>query len=79
MRHNVIRDTIAELLEETCKDVRIEPQLQPVTGESLPASANRTIGARADVSAIGVWQPLQRAFIDVDVLTLALFQMLLHQ
>ena len=67
MRHNVIRDTIAELLQETCKDVRIEPQLQPVTGELLPASVNCAVGARADVSAIGIWQPLQRAFIDVKV------------
>ena len=67
IRHNVVRDTIAEILQEVCKDVRVEPQLLPVTGEELPARANTADGARADVSAIGLWQPLNRALIDVKV------------
>ena len=49
IRHNVVRDTIAEILQEVCKDVRIEPQLLPVTGEELPARANIADGARADM------------------------------
>ena len=52
IRHNAVRDTIAELLKETCKDVQVEPALMPVTGEELPAGTNTTDGARADVSAI---------------------------
>ena len=67
IRHNVVRDTIGEILQEVCKDVRIEPQLLPVTGEELPARANTADGARADVSAIGLWQPLNRAFLDIKV------------
>ena len=67
IRHNAVRDTIAELLKETCKDVQVEPALMPVTGEELPAGTNTTDGARADVSAIGLWQPLSKAFIDVKV------------
>ena len=54
IRHNVVRDTIAELLEQVCKDVRVEPRLIPVTGETLPPSTNTNDGARADVSAIGL-------------------------
>ena len=33
MRHNIIRDTTAELLNEVCKDVRTEPKLMELTGE----------------------------------------------
>ena len=62
-----MRDTIAELLKETCKDVQVEPALMPVTGEELPAGTNTTDGARADVSVIGLWQPLSKAFIDIKV------------
>ena len=67
MRQNVVRDTIAELLQKVCKDVRIEPRLLPVTGEELSARTNVAEGARADVSAIGLWQPLNRAFLDIKV------------
>ena len=67
IRHNAIRDTLAELLGEICKDVKTEPSLLPVTGEILPTGSNVSDGARADVSAIGLWQPLNKAFIDVKV------------
>ena len=36
LRHNSLRDLLAELLEEICKDVVIEPPLLPLTGEKLP-------------------------------------------
>ena len=52
IRHNAVRDTTHELLNEVCKDVRLEPILQPVTGETLPPGSNKTDGARADVSAL---------------------------
>ena len=67
MRHNAVRDTFAELLEEVCKDVCIEPQLLPVNGEELPHGTILEDGARSDVSAIGLWQPLSRAFLDIKV------------
>ena len=67
IRHNVVRDTLAEVLREVCKDVKVEPQLIPVTGEVLLAGANVADNARSDVSAIGLWQPMNRAFIDVMV------------
>ena len=67
MRHNAVRNTAHELLKEVCKDVRLEPALLPVTGEELPAGTNCRDGARADVSALGLWTPLNRAFLDIRV------------
>ena len=67
IRHNAVRDTVAEVLKEVCKDVKVEPQLLPVTGEVLPAGTNIADGARSDVSVVGLWQPLNRAFLDIRV------------
>ena len=68
LRHNSLRDALAELLETAgCKDVTTEPLLIPVNGRELPAGANRADGARLDVSARSVWNPLERAFLDVRV------------
>ena len=67
IRHNAVRDTLAEVLREVCSDVKVEPQLIPVTGEVLPAGSNVTDNARSDVSAVGLWHPMNRAFIDVMV------------
>ena len=52
-RHNTVRDTTKDLLNEVCKDVGVEPPLLPITGEELPNGANKQDGARADVSALG--------------------------
>ena len=39
-----------------CKDVSIEPELQPLTDEELTgATANSQAGARLDIAANGVW------------------------
>ena len=65
--HNAIRDTIAEVLSEICKDVKIEPQLLPLTGEILPAGTNTADNARTYISAVGLWQPLDRAHLEVKV------------
>ena len=67
MRHNAIRDTTHEILNQVCNDVRLEPALLPVTGEDLPPGTNIKDGARADVSALGIWMPLSRAFFDIKV------------
>ena len=62
IRHNTVRDTIAELLSDVCKDDRC-----PVTGEVLPPGTNVADGARADTSALGFWLPFSRAFFDALV------------
>ena len=68
LRHNSLRDLTAEILTEVCTDVGIEPPLLPVDNEPLPSSANKSDGARLDVSARSVWSPLSRAFFDIRVL-----------
>ena len=69
LRHNSLRDTIAELLTTVCKDVETEPQLLPVPHTlKLSNGTNRQDGARLDISARSFWSPLDRAFTDVRVL-----------
>ena len=63
MRHNRIRDTEAAILKEVCKDVRIEPELLPVETEN----GERAAKERLDVSAVGIWSPMERSFLDVRV------------
>ena len=60
-------DFTVSLLSEVCFNVSVEPQLQPLTGETFPlASANVEDGARLDVAASGFWGSChQKAFLDV--------------
>ena len=56
LRHNELRDFTSSLLSEICSDVSIEPELQPLTGESMNLkTANVTDEARLDVKARGFW------------------------
>ena len=67
MRHNNIRDFEATLLGEVCKDVKVEPELLPI-GDSNTQSRSIADKARLDVSAVGIWSPLERTFLDVRVM-----------
>eukprot|EP00794_Sanderia_malayensis_P014696 gene14696-biopygen11793 len=67
-RHDETHDLFAHLMKEVYNDVKVEPHLQPITGESLPSSANVSLEARLDVSARGFWQRGQLAFFDVRVI-----------
>ena len=68
IRHNEIRDITGSLLTEVCRNVAIEPPLQPLSGETLEArSANTDDGARLDIRARGFWNAAQDAFFDVRV------------
>ena len=56
LRHTEVRDFTGKLLAEVCPDVTLEPDLQPLEGESLDfASANHEDNARADIRARGFW------------------------
>ena len=55
------------MVKDVCKDTRKEPALLPVGGRQLPAGSNTSDGARSDVSALGFWRPLCRAFFDIKV------------
>ncbi len=67
MRHDNIRDFEANLLAKVCKDVEVEPALQPLTGEHLSKSIMDGDEARLDVRARGFWRKGQNTFFDVRV------------
>ena len=69
IRHNDIRDSFANLLNEVCDDVEIEPCLQTLQGEAF---ANRTTttddDARLDIRANGLWENrFSKTFFDVKI------------
>jgi hypothetical protein len=66
-RHDSIRNHAARLLKEVCRDVQIEPPLQPVGGIALSSGSNIKEGARLDVRARGFWREGQQSFYDVRV------------
>eukprot|EP00794_Sanderia_malayensis_P006714 gene6714-biopygen5489 len=57
----------ALLLGEVCIGVRLEPALQPLTGEAFNSNVNISDEARSDISARGFWQTGQVAFFDIRV------------
>ena len=69
LRHNEVRDITAQLLCETCHNVSVEPELQPLSGEQFThQTANVEDGARSDIKAEGFWGDRhQCAFFDVRV------------
>ena len=67
MRHNNLRDLEATFLREVCRDVKIEPQLLPTGTEQQQPSGIETDQARLDVSAVGLWSPFERTFLDIRV------------
>ena len=65
IRHNEIRDFTAKLLTEVCRDVIIEPTLQPITSETFSGASANIQGA---IAACGFWGGrLERSFFDVRV------------
>ena len=68
IRHNELRNLTGELLAEVCYDIKIEPQLTPLTGEKLShKSSNQSDDARLDVPARGFSQRGGKAFLDIRV------------
>ena len=67
MRHNEVRDAEAELLREVCRDVQVEPALIPLSGQQFSRSSNHSDLARLDISARGLWSPMEKAFLDVRI------------
>ena len=66
MRHNEVRDVEAGFLADVCKDVKIEPGLLPLGNTPLTGGILAD-NARLDVSAVGIYSPLERTFLDVRV------------
>ena len=65
--HNHLRNITATLLKEVCEGIRVEPQLQQLTGEILHPSTITANEARLDICARGFWQAGQKEFFDVRV------------
>ena len=59
MRHNEVRDAEAELLREVCRDVQVEPALIPLSGQQFSRSRHHSDLARFDISARGLWSPME--------------------
>ena len=56
LRHNELRDLMAQLLSETCPNVSTEPELQPLSGETLAhLTSNAQDGACLDVRTEVFW------------------------
>ena len=56
IRHNKLHDVTANLLSQVCSNVQVEPQLQPMPGETLShCTSNADEHARLDISTKGFW------------------------
>ena len=56
---HVTGDVTNNLLSQVCSNVQVEPQLQPVSGETLShCTSNADEQARLDISAKGFWHLL---------------------
>ena len=64
-RHNELRDLEAEMLNDVCHDVDVEPVLQEFTGEVLPRGSTRAPDAGLDIHARGFWARQGSTFFDV--------------
>ena len=68
IRHKEIRDLTAEVWDEICTNLNVEPNLTALTGEQfLKLSKITTDEARADVSARGFWVKGHTSYCDVKV------------
>ena len=67
LRHNSMRDTIAELLTPVCYDVVTEPPLLELDGEVLPKGTITSPESRLDVSARSFWTPMDKVYTDVRI------------
>ena len=68
MRHDNVRDMIADHMKEAYRDVQVEPPLTALTGEVLqPRSSNSADDARSDIRVSGFWTRQQSAFFDVRI------------
>ena len=68
IRHNEIRDITADLFTKVCRNVAVEPTLQPISNKVFHhRSAKRETNSRLDIRANGFWTRSQEAFFDVRI------------
>ena len=79
MRHNALRDGIANMMRDVCKDVVTEPSLLPTEPNSFSSSRTTSAdGARLDISVRGFRSTFELPFLMLGCVTLMLRQMLLY-
>jgi len=70
LHHNEIRDLNATLLTEVCHQVKVEPELQPVSSPETFSllTVNTQDGARLDIVMNGFWGGCtERCYVDVRI------------
>ena len=68
LMHNELCDFTGNTLREACRNVEVEPLLQPLTGEKLKYQTSiKEDNARLDLSALGFWRRGEKAFFDIRV------------
>jgi hypothetical protein len=68
MRHDNVRDILANSMREVLRDVETEPRLKPLSGEVFVSpSTIMDSDARSDIRARGFWTNQQEAFFDVRI------------
>jgi hypothetical protein len=68
MRHDNVRDILANSMREVLRDVETEPRLKPLSGEVFVSPSTITDSdARSDIRARGFWTNQQEAFFDVRI------------
>ena len=68
VRHNEVRDVLADAKSNVFQDVEVEPVLLPYSGEDLSwKTTNRSEQARVDIRTVGFWTRQQAAFFDIRV------------
>ena len=66
-RHDRIRDLVAKIIDDVGHETRIEPPLQPLSGEVLAEGSNDKEEARLDIATRSFWQMHEMAFFDIRV------------
>ena len=62
-----LRDVTANSLKTICNYVAVEPDLEPLTGNTLPSGTIRINETRTGISMRDLWQRQHKAFLDVRV------------
>ena len=72
LRHNEIRDVFANLIDDVCHNVQIEPKHQSLDGENFSSNSTTTDDdPRLDIKTNGLWgSRFNSTFFDVKVSTL---------
>ena len=68
LRHNELRDLTGNILRKACRNVEVEPLLQPLRGEKLKYQTSiKEDNARLDLSVLRFWRRGEKAFFDIRV------------